>query len=81
MAREDNGKPEQYGFPRDEVERFSSRPLSEDEIRSLRRLMKADERARWLWSSLRTWALWITAVSVGVASFKSFIIDFLNGKH
>lgn len=60
-----------------------SRALSKEELRHLRRIMKADERARWFWATARTFALWLTAVSIAVISVKNSIIDlFLNaGKH
>lgn len=38
------------------------RPLSRKEIASVRDLLDRDRRARWLWASLRVWALWIAAV-------------------
>ena len=55
--------------------------LSPKERQRLRLMMRADERARWLWSSVRTFALWVTAVTVGVIAAKNFILDLLTGKH
>lgn len=62
---------------------ISSEPLSEDEIKHLRKIMRADERARWFWAMIRTFALWLTAVSIAVVAVKNSIIEiFLNGsKH
>lgn len=54
--------------------------LSTEELRHLRRIMKADERARWFWSTIRTFALWITAVSVAAVALRNTIIE-LFGKH
>jgi len=61
-------------------------PVSDAELtawerKRLRLMIKADDRARWLWSSVRTFALWVTAVSVGVVAVKNFIFDFMLGKH
>lgn len=57
--------------------------LSLEELRHLRRIMKADERARWFWATVRTFAMWLTAVSIAVVAVKNSIIEiFLNGgKH
>jgi hypothetical protein len=33
-----------------------------DEMKELRKLMEQDARTRWLWSSIRTWVLAISAV-------------------
>ena len=59
----------------------SNKPLTEEELRAVRKIIQADDRARWLWASARTWAMWITAVTVGIAAAKSFLADFLVGKH
>lgn len=36
--------------------------LSPSERRELRQMMERDRRAKWLASTIRVWALWITAV-------------------
>jgi len=41
------------------------RPLSAAERAKLRELLKAQERADWLWSTIRVWAVWIAAVVGG----------------
>lgn len=71
---------------RKEEERNNGGDVADSELtawerKRLRLLVKADDRARWLWSSVRTFALWVTAVSVGILAVKNFIIDFLTGKH
>lgn len=63
---------------------FSGEPLTQAELKRLRSIIQADDRARWLWSSIRTIAIWITAVTVAVAAFKNFLVDALTsliGKH
>ena len=42
--------------------------------------MKADERARWFWATIRTFALWVTAVSVAAVALRNSFIDFF-GRH
>lgn len=60
---------------------LSDAELTAWERKRLRLMIKADDRARWLWGSVRTFALWITAVSVGIVAAKNFIVDFLLSKH
>ena len=47
----------------------------------IERMVDADKKARWLWALARSIALWVTTVTVGIAAFKTFIIDLLGGKH
>ena len=62
-------------------EEISGEELTTWERKRLRVMIKSDDRARWLWSSVRTFALWITAVSVAIIATKNFVIEFLTGKH
>ena len=36
--------------------------LSAQEIKQLRELLKAEERTKWFWSSIRIWVGWIASV-------------------
>ena len=48
-------------------------PLSDEEIRHLRDLLKAEQHMAWLRSSLRVWATYISAaVLTGFAIYKGF---------
>jgi hypothetical protein len=49
-------------IPREILERIPTA----DEMKELRKLMEQDARTRWLWSSLRTWVL---AISATIALF------------
>ncbi len=40
--------------------------LTQTELKALRSIIESDKRVKWLWSTLRLWALWITAVVAGV---------------
>lgn len=51
------------------------------ERQRLRLMIKADDRTKWLWSSVKTFALWITAVSVAIVAAKNFVLEFWLGKH
>lgn len=65
--------------------------LSDEEIKRVHRLVQlspdiermveADKKARWLWAGARSLAIWVTAVTVGIAAAKSFLVDFFSGKH
>ena len=46
----------------------------------IERMVEADKKARWLWALARSIAMWVTAVTVGIAAFKNFLLD-LVGKH
>jgi hypothetical protein len=40
--------------------------LTEDEISDLRNLLEHQKRIVWFWATVKTWAIWITAVAAGV---------------
>lgn len=37
-------------------------PLTEEELTKVRELLERRERIRWLWSSIKTWAVALTAI-------------------
>lgn len=39
--------------------------FSADDIAAIKLLLEQDRRTRWLWTTARTWALWVTAVVAG----------------
>ena len=43
----------------------SGADLTPIERKAIRRLLRQDDRARWLWSTARVWSMWITAVVGG----------------
>jgi hypothetical protein len=48
------------------IDRMEKGQLSADDIAALRVLLEQDRRTRWLWTTARTWALWVTAVVAGL---------------
>lgn len=36
--------------------------FTDDEAEKLRELLRQDDRAKWFWSSMRTWFLWFAAL-------------------
>lgn len=46
---------------------MSERPLTDDEIIDIRRIIEHDKRAVWLWSSIRNIAVWVVAVIGGIS--------------
>lgn len=75
------GVPEDQHASRDRV--FSKEPLTPDENERLRRMLEADDRARWFWSTIRTWVIWMGGVSLALVAMKDTIagiIRSLGGK-
>lgn len=50
------------------------RNLTRKEVEKLRDIIGRDEKAAWFWSTVRVWAMWVTAVLVA----GSLMIDFLK---
>jgi F0F1-type ATP synthase delta subunit len=47
----------------DEV--ISTKALSAEERRKLRKLIENEERVQWFWASVRVWASWISGAIIG----------------
>lgn len=48
------------------------------ERRALRNILKSRERAAWLWDLLRTIAIWVSAVTLGVGAATTFLRDAIR---
>jgi hypothetical protein len=48
------------------IDRMEKGQLSADDLAAVRVLLEQDRRTRWLWTTARTWALWVTAVVAGL---------------
>lgn len=46
--------------------RVNKPALTDEEVQELRELLEREKRVTWLWSTARTWAVWIAAVVGGV---------------
>lgn len=53
-------------------------PLTEDENRQLREIMRSQQHVRWLYSTLRIWATWIAAVVGGLYALLQITKDGLK---
>ena len=54
----------------DEEEELQRRTqLTEAEVSELREMLEEERRAKWLWSSIRVWAVWVAAVVGGTTIF------------
>ena len=49
-----------------QLNEFSAQPLEEREIRTIRRIIRDQERMDWLWATLRIWAGWGVAIAVAL---------------
>ncbi len=48
-------------------EEGKEKPLNDEERRQIREIIESDQRAKWLWSSIRVWSLWIAALITGLS--------------
>ncbi|MDH4051523.1 MAG: hypothetical protein OEU93_08070 [Rubrivivax sp.] len=70
---------EQNRYMAGRIAELEVRVLTADEAQRLRDLIKADDRATWLWSSLKVWAAWITGVVVALTVGLDFLRRLLAG--
>jgi hypothetical protein len=61
------------------VETFSGEPLTEEENRAVRRMLKTEDRMRWFWSTARVWFMWFAAVATFVVTVWKPVTDTLRG--
>lgn len=59
-------------------EEFSDKPLSPNENQRMRRMLRDEERARWLWRTLRIWTGYITVAIIGVGGAAAILKNFLK---
>lgn len=65
--------------PADYEEEFEDTPLTPDENRRMRRLLRDEDRARWFWRTVRIWLGWIAGGLVSAAVIASALKDGLKG--
>jgi len=58
---------------------YSDAPLDATELQELRRIIETERRTRWLWATIRTFALWITAVIAAFYALGEVIVRALKG--
>jgi len=56
-----------------EEDEFPDTDLSPLERKRLRLLMEKEKRARWFWTTLRTWVIWIGGVAIAVTTSYQWI--------
>lgn len=59
-------------------ERISSGPLEPWELRELRKLLRNEERVRWLWSSVRLWGYYVAAFVAGIYATQDYLIKLFK---
>ena len=57
----------------DSLEKVEKSMFSDSERAALREKIEQDRRTRWIWSTARAWALWITAVVAGLTVGLDFL--------
>lgn len=53
------------GSIEERLQAIERRLPSEEDTKALRVIIERDARVQWLWSSARTWALWVAAIVAG----------------
>jgi hypothetical protein len=53
-------------------------PLSEDEVKQIRRIIRDEDRMRWLWATVRIWSAWLSAGIVGAYGLYEIGMKFLK---
>ena len=48
-------------------------PLSEWEVKELRKLLESDRRVRWFWSSMRIWSMWVLGILTAIYMLREWI--------
>lgn len=62
----------------DKDDEVSSAPLTPEELKALRRIIRDDDRARWFWSVARVWGAYsAAAVTFAIAAGKP-VVDFFK---
>jgi len=56
---------------------FPAGPLTESERRVLRRIIRDDDRMRWLWPFLRQWGGWMIAVGGVIWGAYEFVLKHI----
>lgn len=77
-VKDDRDKPSTRADAEDTVPQ-----LSDSEIEEVRKIIEQQKRVKWLWGTLRTYAMWITAVvagySVGWDMLKKVLASLTQG--
>lgn len=54
------------------------RQLTPSERKQLRKMLEHDERAAWLWSSIRVWAGWVSAAVIAAAAMQQAVSHWIE---
>lgn len=61
--------------PRDDEEELGNGPLSETELKGLRRLLLAEKRESWMRGIIRRTLLWLAGIITGLLTFSDKLLD------
>lgn len=64
----------------DQEDEDDYRELTASERKRLRKILESQERAEWLWSTIRIWALWISGITAGIYAIGEFLSRFVKLK-
>jgi len=61
-----------------EQQDVSGAPLTREERKQLRQMLKDDDRARWLWATVRIWGAYIGGILIGIYTLEDPIMRFFK---
>ena len=65
LARDHHETGEDIASISERVDKIAATQLTAEDVQALRVIIEQDKRTRWLWSTARAWALWVSAVVAG----------------
>lgn len=57
---------------------ISGEPLTPEENKKLRRIIRDEDRMRWFWATVRLWAGWTAAALAGIYASYQFLAHFIK---
>lgn len=75
-----DGLPSKMRLPeqKTDTENYSGEPLTEEENRAIRRILKTEDRMRWFWSTVRIWVMWAFAIFAAWSAVKGVFWDAIK---
>lgn len=63
----------------EEINDYDAMPFTPSERKAIREMLESQKRVEWLWSTIRVWAMWITAIAAAIVVLKDWLKVFMKG--